>query len=123
MKYLTLILFLWVGSGCYYDHADLSYPQSNSSSGCNVASVTYSSSVAGILSASCYSCHGGSAAAGGGIQLDTYNSLKVYVSNGQLINSINHAGNIPAMPLNGPQLSACQIKTIQTWINNGSPNN
>ena len=123
MKYFVLLILVIASTGCYYDHASLSYPQSNTSSGCNVTNVTYSSNVAGILSSNCYSCHGGNAAAGGGIQLDTYTGLKTYVSNGQLMNSINHTGSVPAMPLNNPQLSACQINTIQTWITNGSPNN
>ncbi|HVV55204.1 MAG TPA: cytochrome c [Mucilaginibacter sp.] len=118
---MTAILLSSVS--CYYDHADLSYPQSTSTAGCNVANVTYSSSVTGILNANCYNCHSGSAAAGGGIKLDSYSALKTYVSNGQLMNSINHTGGIAAMPLNGPQLSSCQIKTIQTWIDNGTPNN
>jgi len=124
MKYLVILIFgLLITSGCYYDHANLSYPQSVSTTGCDVAAVTYSSSVTGILSPNCYSCHGGAASAGAGIKLDTYASLLPYVSNGQLMNSINHTGGIAAMPLNSAQLSSCQIKTIQTWINNGSPNN
>ncbi|MBS1526812.1 MAG: hypothetical protein JST19_14245 [Bacteroidetes bacterium] len=120
---IALIGISLLGTGCYYDHADLAYPQSNSASGCNVSAVTYSASVTGILSANCYSCHAGSAAAGGGIKLDTYAGLKVYAANGQLMNSVNHTGGIAAMPLNAAQLSSCQIKTIQTWINNGTPNN
>jgi hypothetical protein len=121
MRYIfALILLLICTTGCYYDHADLVYPQSTT---CNVTSVTYSSTVTGILSPSCYSCHGGTASAGAGIKLDTYTSLKVYISNGQLMNSISHTGTIPGMPLNASQLSSCDITTIQTWINNGTPNN
>ncbi|MGZ3776776.1 MAG: hypothetical protein ACXVI9_04110 [Mucilaginibacter sp.] len=124
MRPLIILSFmLMVMESCYYDHANLSYPQSVSTTGCIVAAVTYSATVTGILNANCYSCHSGTASAGGGIKLDTYASLSTYVSNGQLMNSINHTGGIAAMPLNAPQLSSCQIKTIQTWINNGSPNN
>lgn len=115
----TLPVLILVMAGCYYDHANLVYPQAN----CVVSNVTYSSSVTGILTTNCYSCHSGTASAGGGIQLDNYTSLKTYVSNGQLMNSINHTGGIPAMPLTGSQLSACDILVIQTWINNGTPNN
>ena len=125
-SYLIIIVFvlLVLVSGCYYDHANLSYPQQNSvTATCNLSSVTYSSSVTGILKANCYSCHSGSASAGGGIQLDTYATLKVYAANGQLLNSISHTGSVPAMPLNAAQISSCDISTIQTWINNGTPNN
>jgi uncharacterized membrane protein len=114
-----LTVLILVAAGCYYDHANLVYPQAN----CVVSNVTYSSSVVGILSTNCYSCHSGAASAGGGIQLDNYVSLKTYVANGQLMNSINHTGGIAAMPLNGTQLSACDRLVIQTWINNGTPNN
>jgi len=120
---LLVMALLACLSGCYYDHANLVYPQSTSNTGCNVTGVTYSTNVVGILRPNCYNCHSGNAAAGGGIALDTYAGLKIYVTNGQLMNSLNHTGNIPAMPLNSPQLSSCQLQTIQAWITNGTPNN
>ena len=124
LSIVGVLVLLALITGCYYDHANLSYPQQNSTAPtCNLTGVTYSGSVTGILKANCYSCHAGTAGAGGGIQLDTYTTLKVYVSNGQLLSSINHTGSVPAMPLNAAQLSSCDISTIQTWINNGSPNN
>lgn len=120
MRNILIILLVSISvSGCYYDHADLVYPQAT----CSLTNVTYSSSVVSILSANCYSCHSGSAVNGGGIKLDSYTSLKTYQSNGQLMNSINHTGGIAVMPLNGSKLSACEINTIQTWITNGTPNN
>jgi|MLJW01.1.fsa_nt_gi mono/diheme cytochrome c family protein len=120
MRYIFgLILFVLCASGCYYDHADLVYPQT----ACNLTGVTYSVSVKAILNSNCYSCHSGNAAAGGGIALDNYNAVKVYVTNGQLMNSINHTGGIPGMPLSGSQLGSCEIQTIQAWINSGTPNN
>ncbi|MBV8389685.1 MAG: hypothetical protein JO080_07795 [Mucilaginibacter sp.] len=121
LRYIFIpLVLIMVIAGCYYDHANLVYPQPTN---CVVSNITYSSSVVGILKTNCYSCHSGSASAGGGIQLDNYTSLKTYVSNGQLMNSLNHTGGVPAMPLTGSQLSACDILTIQTWINNGTPNN
>ncbi len=123
MRYIIFsILILICLAGCYYDHADLVYPKTSTAS-CVPATVTYSNNITAILNTNCYSCHSGNAAAGGGIKLDNYTALKVYVSNGQLINSINHTGGIPGMPLNAAQLSACDISIIQTWVNNGSPNN
>jgi cytochrome c553 len=121
MRYIISGLFIIsIGiSGCYYDRANLVYPQPT----CAVTKITYSTNVTGILSTSCYSCHGGNAAAGAGIILDNYASLHTYVTNGQLMNCIKHTGGIPGMPLNANQLSACDINTIQTWINNGAVNN
>jgi len=106
-------------TGCYYDHANLVYPKAN----CVITNVTYSSTITSILRANCYGCHSGNASAGGGIALDNYTSLKVYVSNGQLMNSINHTGGIAGMPLNASQLLPCDISTIQAWVSNGAPNN
>ena len=120
MRYIIDFIFLLICcSSCYYDHANLVYPKTS----CNITGITYSTSVTAILSQNCYSCHAGTASSGGGIKLDTYTTLMVYVSNGQLISSINHTGTVPAMPLAASQLSACDISTIQTWINNGSLNN
>jgi len=120
MRYIFVLILLMISlTGCYYDHANLVYPQPS----CVLTNITYSTSVTGILKANCYSCHSGAAAAGGGIALDSYNGVKTYVTNGQLMNSINHTGGIPAMPLSGAQLSACEISSIQAWINNGTPNN
>jgi mono/diheme cytochrome c family protein len=119
---LAFMALLATTTGCYYDHANLVYPQ-QSASACITTNITYSVTVTGVLTTNCYSCHSGNASAGGGIKLDTYSSLKAYVTNGQLINSINHTGGIPAMPLNAAQLSLCDINKIQAWINNGSPNN
>lgn len=120
MRYVfCFLLGLIALTGCYFDHKDLVYPQTS----CSVTGVTYSKTVTGILTNSCYSCHSGAASAGAGIRLDNYTSLKVYVTNGQLMNSIAHTGGIPGMPLNGSQLSSCEISTIQAWITNGAPNN
>jgi uncharacterized membrane protein len=116
---LALFLVLAFTSGCYFDHSNLVYPQAP----CSVTNATYSKNVVQILSTNCYSCHSGTALAGAGITLDNYTSVKTYVANGQLMNSINHTGGIPAMPLNNVQLSACDIKAIQTWIDSGTPNN
>lgn len=116
---ITLIVSLIFLSGCYYDHADLVYPQVP----CSTGTVTYSKNVAAIISANCSSCHSGTASAGAGIKLDSYTAIKTYVTNGQLLNSIKHTGGIPAMPQGAQQLSNCDITAIQTWITNGSPNN
>ncbi len=120
MRYIFVLILLMLSiSSCYYDRASLVYPQTT----CDLTKVTYSISVTGILHASCYSCHSGNASAGAGVVLDNYNAVKKYVTNGQLMNSINHTGGIPGMPLSGSQLSSCEISTIQKWISNGTPNN
>jgi mono/diheme cytochrome c family protein len=124
MKQLTAILLFFIGVffiGCYYDKAALVYPPDSST--CDTTAVTYSTTIAGILNTNCYSCHGGNAASGGGIQLDTYTNLKTYITNGQLMNSINQTGSVAAMPPTGGKLSSCDISKTQAWINAGALNN
>jgi mono/diheme cytochrome c family protein len=79
--------------------------------------------VVGILSANCYSCHGGAASGSGGVKLDSYNAVLPYIKNGQLLNNIKHAPGADPMPKNAPKLDDCSINTIAAWINNGFTNN
>lgn len=118
-SYIVLFIMLAMLSSCFYDHANLVYPQAP----CTITTATYSKNVSSIITTNCSACHSASASAGAGIKLDSYTALKMYVSNGQLMNSINHTGGIPVMPQNGQKLSSCDIKTIQTWIDSGALNN
>ena len=113
--------FLASLGGCYYDKEDILYPGGN----CDTSNVTYSTTVSGIMTANCNVCHSTSSANanGGGIQLDSYTKLKVYVDNGKLMGSINHAGGYSPMPKNATKLSNCDISKIQAWVNAGAPNN
>ena len=106
-------------TGCYYDKAQLIYPINT----CDTTNAKYSTTVVPILSTNCYVCHSGTASSGGGIALDNYTTLKTYVTNGQLLNSINQNGVVPAMPLNATILSTCDISQITAWINSGALNN
>jgi mono/diheme cytochrome c family protein len=116
-----VFLSLLSTSGCYYDKEELLYP----GTACDVTGVTYGATVTSILSAHCYSCHSAAAgnANGGGIILDSYNTLYPYVTNGKLMGSINHASGYSAMPKNATKLNACDIQKIQAWVNAGAPNN
>ena len=123
MKTLMIItagLFLVGMSSCYYDKADLIYPQPAT---CDTAAVTYSGTVATILNSNCNGCHGGAAAAGAGIKLDTYAAVSTYVTNGRLLNSMLHNGQASPMPKGGSKLDACTINKVSSWITKGAPNN
>jgi uncharacterized membrane protein len=108
-------------SGCYYDNAEYLYP----SGPCNAAGSTYAITVNPIIVANCNACHSASAGAssGGGVVLDTYNSLKPYATNGKLLGTINHASGFSAMPKNAAKLSSCDIAKITNWVNSGALNN
>lgn len=111
-------------SSCYYDKKDQIYPQVKVSA-CDTINITYTNVVAPILNANCNSCHSTSVAnkSGAGIVLDNYTSVKIYVANKQLLNSILQNGIVPPMPLNAAKLDACTINKISAWINRGALNN
>lgn len=119
---MVAITMAWALSGCYYDKADIVYPNN-----CDTSNVTYSASVVPILSASCYSCHGGSDAnvnaSGKGIRLDTYAGASTQAKNNKLPGSIQHLSGYVPMPLGGSKLIDCQINTILIWVKAGAPDN
>ena len=122
-KILLVGMVLIFFSACYYDKKDQVYPQVIVTT-CDTTNVTYSTTVTGILNANCISCHGSSAnSLGGGIVLNTYATLKPYVTNGNLVNSILQNGKVPSMPLNMPKIDDCSINKIVAWVNNGAINN
>ena len=114
----ALVLVLLSASSCYYDKGEILYPQTV----CDTAVVTYSASVAPILSANCVSCHGGSTPSAG-IRLDTYSGVKIQADNGRLWGVVSWAPGYSAMPKNASKLNTCNIEKIRLWIAAGSPNN
>jgi mono/diheme cytochrome c family protein len=124
INYIFIIVAILSLSACYYDKKDQIYPQAALTT-CDTTNSTYAAVVAPILSTNCSNCHGTVVAAqfGAGIVLDNYTSLKPYVTNNFLMNSILQNGTVPPMPLNMPKMDACNIKKIAAWINRGALNN
>ncbi len=119
IKILTVIAGLFVLNACYYDSEEELYPSMGGE--CDLSNVTYSNTVAVILSDNCYSCHN-STIAQGSVILDNYNDLKVYVDNGRFWGAINHESGYSPMPQNLPKLPQCELDKIRTWIDNGALN-
>ena len=117
---MGIILF----SACYYDKKDLVYPQVTITS-CDTTNITYAVTVTNILNTSCNNCHGTASAnvSGGGILLSTYASVKPYVTNGKLINSILQNGQASPMPKNMAKLDQCTINKMILWVTKGALNN
>jgi uncharacterized membrane protein len=122
--YFFSLVCLMLISSCYFDKKDQIYPQV-AATACDTTNSTYATVVAPIIRTNCYMCHAASVAnsSGAGIVLDNYTSLKVYVNNNQLLNSILQNGIVPPMPLNSGKLDACSINKISAWINRGALNN
>lgn len=110
---LTTALF----SSCYYNKEDLLYGAGS----CDTSNVKYSVQIVSIINSNCISCHGGTAASGGGVKLGTYTDVKVYADNGLLLNAVSRTVN--PMPKGGPRLNDCRIAEIRTWLRNNAPNN
>ena len=122
-KIIFLGLVLITFSACYYDKKDQVYPQVIVSS-CDTTNVTYSVTVTNILNSNCTTCHGANAnSLGAGIVLNSYATVKPYIDNGRLVNSILQNGSASPMPKNMPKMDVCSINKIIVWVNSGSINN
>lgn len=124
MKKILFIVFAFLitmaltNTGCYYDKAENLYPDTV----CDTASVTYSTTVAPVLSSFCNSCHSG-AAPSAGIKLDAYNDVKIQAANGRLWGAISHGTSYSPMPKNAAKLNTCNLAKIKKWLDAGYPNN
>jgi len=121
---IILFLGIFLFSACYYDKKDQVYPQVVVAT-CDTSNITYSVTVTNILNTSCNNCHGTASAnvSGAGILLNTYASVKPYVTNGKLINSILQNGQASPMPKNMAKLDQCTINKLTLWVNKGALNN
>ncbi len=132
---LSALLISSVLVGCYYDKADVINPNA-AYIGCDTTKVSYSGSIAPILTDNgCNVCHGSGAAAssGGGIILDSYTGVHSSAAAGQLIPAVRQDATcstcVPAypeyeiMPKGGTKLSSCNINKIIAWVNQGAQNN
>lgn len=107
-------------SSCYYDVESELY---GAAGPCDVASVTYSSTIVPLMQNNgCLGCHSG-VSASGNIRLDSYAAVQVQAQNGRLFGAINHSGGFAPMPQGGNKMLPCDINKIKTWIDSGSPNN
>ena len=101
-----------------YDVEEELYPTTE----CETNGITYSGIILPIIENNCYSCHD-AANNFGGITLEGYTQLKSYVDNGSLLGVIRHDSGFSPMPKNLAKLLDCEIAKIETWINNGAPDN
>ena len=87
--------------------------------GCNPVNVSFANDVTPIFSSyGCIGCH-----TGGSVVLSTYAGTKIVADNGKLVGAINHSAGFQAMPQGGSKMDSCDIKKIETWITEGTPNN
>lgn len=118
IQILKIVIFIIpvIFTACTSDNYDDYYGNQ-----CDVENVTYSQTVAPIISNQCLSCHNSNNSSGG-ISLEGYDNVKKQADNGNLIGTIKHLPGYSAMP-EGGKLDDCTILKIETWIDNGALNN
>lgn len=91
---------------------------------CNPVNVSFSSDIQPILEASCTGCHSEGSGQGAGIVLTNYAGVKGQIDTDRFIESINWENGVTNMPLGASEkIDACEIETIQKWINEGIKDN
>lgn len=118
LKIVIILFFLFGLGGCYYDVEEDLYPTIE----CSTADMSYQTDIFPIINNNCLGCHD-AASNFGGITLEGYDQLNIYVTNSQLLGVIKHESGFSPMPKNTAQLLECEIEKIEAWITDGAPNN
>ena len=122
MKNINLFLILAVVvigiSSCTYDNVEDLYPQTPE---CDTLNVTYSQTIAPIMSTNCNFCHSGSTPPANVIT-DTYEDLKIIVDDGRFWGAVNHESGYSPMPQDRPKLNDCDLEKIRIWLDSGALN-
>ncbi len=83
--------------------------------------ITYTQNVKSIIDFNCASsCHNALKPAGG-IDLTTFENVKMQSVEGKLIPAIQHAEGAKAMPKRAEQLDDATIQVIVKWVAGGAP--
>ena len=119
IKGTLLFAVLSVLGGCYYDNEEELYEYWYQQNTCDTVDVSFQEDIFPIIQGNCATtgCHvaGGS---GNGI-FENYANVKAKVDNGSFHNRVVVQRDMPpSQPLND-----CQIAQIDSWINQGAPDN
>jgi hypothetical protein len=117
----TISVFLFFFISCYYDNEEALYPALSTS--CDTTNVTFSGTIAPMLSNSCYSCHSNSTASGYGSGIRLENYADVVAKADRVVGSIKHLSSFSAMPKNGGLIKTCSITQFDIWVRKGMLNN
>lgn len=93
----------------------------NSGATCDTANMSYANNILPIIQTNCNGCHSGSEPSGG-YDYTTYGGILGSIESGKLYNAILQNGDAVPMPPSF-SLTACEIKKVKAWIDNGYPNN
>ncbi|MBB6002824.1 hypothetical protein [Arcicella rosea] len=82
--------------------------------------VTFSKTILPLLATNCLGCHK-TGSISGGVNLESYASVKIYVDNKRLSGAINNLTGYSPMPPIG-KLTDCQLAVVKKWIDAGAKN-
>ena len=121
MKKLTIyLLLLVVAAACSWENEETFYPEAEN---CDTLDVSYAMDIVPVLANNCYSCHSNANAPDFGSGNAFEDHADVSVSSLLIVKVINHLEGVPAMPKNSDKLDDCTISMIESWVNDGSPDN
>ena len=118
---IPLIIIITSLSACYYDNEEALYP--SLSSACDTTNVTFSGTIAPLLSNNCLSCHSNASAGSFGNNIRLQDHADVVTNATAVAGSIKHTGSYSPMPKNGGMLKSCLITQFDIWVKNGMLNN
>ncbi len=90
---------------------------------CDTSSVTYTKSIAPVVSKYCLGCHNtnNAASSGGNVFLDNYTNVKTNAVSGNLLCSIDWSKTCSKMPKGNTPLAYCDIRKFVIWKKNNCP--
>jgi mono/diheme cytochrome c family protein len=119
--FYSIIACAVILNGCYYDKLNEIHPVVNSNDVCSeTTAATYTASIDLILRTSCVSCHNSNLQSGG-VNLASYDKVKMAATSGKLLGAIQHSPGYQAMPP-GTSIRTCEIQKIENWVNTQMPN-
>ena len=89
---------------------------------CDTSNVTWDSRISAIMEANCVICHGEDLSYNG-VRHDSYESEMIVVNDGRLRGVVNHFDGYVKMPKDRGKLPECELLLINTWLDNGAPEN
>jgi hypothetical protein len=128
-KTLTIVASFILLASCYNDKYDKLYPAPATPVTCDTATISYATDIAPIINTSCAingGCHNASGnSSTGNLDFTVFATLQSQATAAVLLNDIyfTPTRGHNNMPLNLPQLSACDQKKLTKWVNAGAPNN
>jgi len=109
--------------GCYYDNEEELFGIVDEPGTCDIDSVSYSVDLVPLLDLHCnIACHSSSIVKGGVI-LDDYDNVTIYVNDGTLLGSIRHDAGFSRMPQGEDKLDICIIELFENWVAEGALDN